>query len=64
MKAKCSVCGNRFMLARTQVYRVTSPTTVLSQLVGTNETHDAIDCPRCGCQMILHNRWPKISEEE
>lgn len=62
MKIKCIVCGKRFMPDKESTYLVCNPVTALSALCNTPNVHDAVDCPRCGCQQLLKIRVPKIEE--
>ena len=50
-KVKCDVCNYEFIVNKTETYRVRK-----SDLFSQNNIYDAIDCPKCGCQKILHYR--------
>ena len=59
---KCSICGRYFQMARNNIYRVR-----VGELGGINyfgTTYDAIDCPKCGCQMLLSKREENVIHEE
>ena len=61
-KMKCMVCGERFEPDRERTYQVQEVLTGLAALSGSTKIHDAIDCPRCGCQTILNIRLPVLEE--
>lgn len=57
---KCKVCKKRFTPKKEAVYQVCAPNKLLTALTGNENHHDAIDCPRCGCQNILAERLPAV----
>lgn len=56
----CGVCGRDLPLIIEEHYiaRDTEKTGVVPALTGKQESglYDAIDCPHCGCQIILQSR--------
>ena len=70
----CKVCGRDFPLIAEEHYIArsvkTTPEISLKELWSPSPTepvqYDAIDCPHCGCQMILqereHTQWPCTEE--
>lgn len=67
--AKCSTCGKRVKLRKENRYEVVIEAGALQESFGVKDRlYDAFDCPRCGCQMLMHERFPakneiKIAEE-
>lgn len=62
---KCTVCNRAFELRKENRYTTEAKkTTALSMLVmGTDSVlYDAVDCPYCGCQQILHVRERAFAE--
>lgn len=60
---KCKVCGKRFSPDSKRLYQVTEAFSVSSLVTKPlNVVYDAMDCPRCGCQMVLNERKPKVAE--
>lgn len=59
-KQKCNICGNRFKLTKDIVYTVQEPQTLSSMFSGGVCTFSAVDCPRCGCQIRLAVRVPRV----
>ena len=57
---KCNVCGKRFTLSKEHVYQVSEPQPVTKMLVDAVKVYDVMDCPQCGCQMLLKVRMPKF----
>ena len=55
-KTVCTVCGARFKVTADMVYTVQEKHGFVQALSGGVGYHDAIDCPKCGCQMILNAR--------
>lgn len=61
----CEVCGRDFALIAEEHYIATGdPKTGLAALAGGDapSLYDAIDCPHCGCQQILHTRLRPATE--
>ena len=62
-KIRCEVCGKDFELEKQNVYRVREPYYPLAGLAAPVRTYDATDCPHCGCQKILTERYDRIIGE-
>lgn len=63
MKTSCEVCGNDLVLEKEHVYTAIE-NKGLSAAFSPNTLYDVTDCPKCGCQNILHARLPKVEETE
>ena len=48
----CDICGNYIEPNKDLVYEVSKTKYTLVE----NDKYNAIDCPRCGCQIILKKR--------
>ena len=59
-KTKCGVCGYRFTPERENVYTAEEPRSMAEFLTKPPVRFSAIDCPRCGCQIALAFRAPRI----
>lgn len=57
-KIKCSVCRSRFHAKKE--YMIEKMFTGLASLGASDMVYDAMDCPECGCQIVLAERKPKI----
>lgn len=63
-KQKCNICGNRFKLTKDIVYTAQEQQT-LSDIISLKVvTFSAVDCPKCGCQIPLAVRVPKVEKGE
>lgn len=62
MKAKCTTCGKRFTLLKSERYTVT-PERSFVNILQSVERYDAFDCPHCGCQNEKGIRRPKEEED-
>ena len=66
---KCNVCGKKVWLRKENRYEVLIKASTLQKSFGAKDRlYDAFNCPRCGCQMLMHERFPakneiKIAEE-
>ena len=66
---KCSICGEQFELRKENRYEVVIEAGVLQKSLGAKDhLYEAFDCPRCGCQMLMQERFTakneaKIAEE-
>ena len=66
---KCSVCGEQVELRKENRYEVVIEAGVLQKSLGVKDhLYEAFDCPHCGCQMLMQERFPvkdkiKIEEE-
>lgn len=56
----CSVCGWDYSVRGSNLY-VAEEVTPLFQ---PNKYYDAIDCPHCGCQIILGERFLEYEKKE
>lgn len=59
-KKKCYVCGYRFTPERENTYTAEEPRSMAECLTKPPMRFSAIDCPRCGCQIVLAIRAPRI----
>lgn len=59
-KKKCGVCGYRFTPERENTYTAEEPRSMAECLTKPPMRFSAIDCPRCGCQIALAIRAPRI----
>lgn len=57
-KIKCNVCGTRFMPERLQKYTAENEASGLLKLTTANVLYDAFDCPQCGVQIRVGQRFP------
>lgn len=66
---KCSICGEQIELRSENRYEVVIEAGVLQKSFGAkDQIYEAFDCPHCGCQMLMQERFPvkneiKIAEE-
>lgn len=60
-KTRCKVCGYRSALEKETVYTAEEPRAFIETLSKPPITFSAVDCPRCGCQIVLSVRAPKIN---
>ena len=66
---KCSICGEQVELRKENRYEVVIEAGVLQKSLGSKDhLYEAFDCPHCGCQMLMQERFPakneaKIAEE-
>ncbi|MDE6141026.1 MAG: hypothetical protein K2G03_00340 [Bacilli bacterium] len=51
---ECSICGGKIKLEKEKVYLVRQ-----CEGLFTVKYYNAIDCPYCGCQILL---WPRLKE--
>ena len=58
---RCEVCKKRFPIRWGSVYRASEPVTGFCALTNPGKVYDAIDCPHCGCQHLLKERFPPFS---
>ena len=57
----CEVCGFGFVPTKQEGYIATDRSAVFQALTTPAKQYDATDCPKCGCQIILAERLPKVS---
>lgn len=60
-KKKCGVCGYRFTPTKEKVYTAEEPHSITECLTKAPTRFSAIDCPRCGCQIPLTIRVPRVN---
>lgn len=58
---KCKICGKEFRLNKENRYLVQNVS--LAGLLNRNY-HEAFDCPFCGCQNIVNERYLNADEEQ
>lgn len=60
---KCSICGEQIELRKENRYEVFIKASALQKSFGIKDRlYEAFDCPNCGCQMIMQERFP-VKEE-
>lgn len=59
-KIKCIVCGQRFIVNKGSIYDVEEPRGLMAALSSGTKVYSAVDCPACGCQNRLTERWPAL----
>ncbi len=60
-KKKCGVCGYRFTPTKEAVYTAEEPRSMTECFSKAPTRFSAIDCPRCGCQIALAIRVPRVN---
>ncbi len=60
MKIKCKICKYRFKLSKEMLYVAQETACGVSILPTNTKMFDAVDCPRCGCQILLNVREPVV----
>ena len=60
-KKVCSVCGYRFTPTKEEVYTAEEPRAFVEALTTPPTRFSATDCPRCGCQIPLAVRVPRVT---
>ena len=61
-KKKCDICNNKFYINKAITYLVQ---THLDSIVSLRpEIYNAVDCPNCGCQILLCKRLEKVQLKE
>lgn len=66
---KCSICGEQVELRKENRYEIVIEAGTLQKSFGAKDhLYEAFDCPHCGCQMLMQERFPakneiKIAEE-
>lgn len=63
-KIRCIVCGQRFTVDKGSLYDVEEPHGLSAVFYGGVRVLSAMDCPACGCQNRLTERWPAVSDTE
>ena len=60
---KCSICGEQVELRKENRYEVVIEAGVLQKSFGArDQLYEAFDCPKCGCQMLIQERFPAKEE--
>lgn len=63
-KIKCNVCKYRFSLNKAMVKKVSDSLSLVESIKGQRrKIYSAVDCPNCGCQIILCPRLEEVKEE-
>lgn len=60
-KKVCSVCGYRFTPKKEEIYTAEEPRAFVEALTTPPTRFSATDCPRCGCQIPLAVRVPRVT---
>ena len=59
-KITCGVCGYRITPKKEEIYVAEEPRAFVDALTKPPTRFNAMDCPRCGCQIMLAVRAPRI----
>lgn len=62
-KKKCPICGFKFVVKKQDKYLVTKNLSISESFTKSADKYDAIDCPFCGCQILLSIRESRITED-
>lgn len=62
-KIKCDVCGFKMLPQKELLYEVRETLRVVESLTSCAKTFEAMDCPRCGHQVVFGVRLPRIERE-
>ena len=60
-KKVCSACGYRFTPKKEEIYTAEEPRALVEALTTPPTRFSATDCPRCGCQVPLAIRVPRVT---
>lgn len=63
-KKTCGVCGYRATPTKEEIYVAEEPRGFMDALTKPQIRFSAIDCPRCGCQIALAVRFPRVDLPE
>ena len=63
-KVKCRVCGTRFYPYKENVYVVQEKDGIITGLTTPRRMYNVIDCPKCGCQIVLKRRLEAATADE
>lgn len=55
---RCKVCNHPLNIAKENVYVAN----VTNQFFNYEKKYDAVDCPYCGCQNLLNDRYERKSK--
>lgn len=59
-KRTCGVCGYRVTPKKEEIYVAEEPRGIMETLTKPPTQFNAMDCPRCGCQILLAIRVPRV----
>ena len=59
-KIKCDVCGFKILPSKEQLYEVREPLGIAEALTYCAKTFEAMDCPRCGHQVVFGVRMSRV----
>ena len=60
---KCSICGEQVELRKENRYEVVIEAGTLQKSFGAKDhLYEAFDCPHCGCQMLMQERFQAKNE--
>lgn len=59
----CDICGSGTIPQKPMIYIAEEPRGVMDTLTQPPKRFDAMDCPCCGCQIILKRRYPRADGE-
>ena len=59
-KIKCDVCGFRMLPLKEQLYEAREAQGLTKVLTHDAKTFEAMDCPRCGHQVVFGVRMPRV----
>ena len=59
-KKTCGVCGYRVTPTKEEIYVAEEPRGFMDALTKPQIQFSAMDCPRCGCQIALAVRFPRV----
>lgn len=63
-KITCGVCGYRVTPKREEIYVAEEPRAFVDALTKPPTRFNAMDCPRCGCQIMLAVRADRVNVPE
>ncbi len=56
----CGVCGYRVTPKKEEIYVVEEPRGVMEALTQPPKRYNAMDCPYCGCQIVMNRRFQRV----
>lgn len=63
-KVKCDVCGYKFKVEKEKVYTAKTTCSFTEMLSKAPEYVSVMDCPKCGCQVLLKIRMQRFDDDE
>lgn len=63
-KKACGICGYRVTPTKEEIYVAEEPRGFMDALTKAPTQFSVMDCPRCGCQIALAVRNPRINVPE